>query len=477
MNEIRYVKEPGVFLTRKRGGRAKASGSTQLLLGQRLHVDMSENVDGSVPARTMPSEKNPDKKHKKKKESVERKGFVPVSVLSIKQLLKVFYVDVGQGDGTYIEAEGVIVLIDGGPSRGFHDQLVKRFENLNRARAAAGQPKLKHLTIDAIVVTHFDLDHYFGLVKVIADKRFKISTIYHNGLPRYGDKAGKDLNLGTVVEHADGSKSISTDLRGIASAKKLLANGTLKTKKGNDNRFATFLRAAVKANAAGRLGSLKPLSRRKTTGKPDLLPNTGPELKFEVLGPVTTAKTGPVRLPAFPDPHNVTKKTPQPAPSESHTVNGNSIVLRLVYGKTTFLFGGDLNQPAQKFLREKYSNLKPFAADVNKTCHHGSSDFDLKYLQAVAPNATVFSSGDNGSHDHPLPDAMGAAAKHSRGRFPLVFSTELARETSKSSIKLGHINARSNGETIVMAQKKEKPSLRKIWHSFQLPFAGPFDSH
>ena len=56
---------------------------------------------------------------------------------------------------------------------------------------------------------------------------------------------------------------------------------------------------------------------------------------------------------------------------------------------------------------------------------------------------------------------MGAAAKHSRGNFPLVFSTELARETSKTKIELGHINARSNGETIVMAQEKEKPSLKK----------------
>lgn len=74
----------------------------------------------------------------------------------------------------------------------------------------------------------------------------------------------------------------------------------------------------------------------------------------------------------------------------------------------------------------------------------------------------------------PLPDAMGVAAKHSRGDFPLVFSTELARETSKTKIKLGHINARSNGDTIVMAQKKDKLSLKKTWYSYQLPFAGPF---
>jgi hypothetical protein len=147
----------------------------------------------------------------------------------------------------------------------------------------------------------------------------------------------------------------------------------------------------------------------------------------------------------------------------------------MVYGNNTFLFGGDLNQPAQKYLEERYGSLSPtFSAQVNKACHHGSSDFDLPYLESVAPHATVFSSGDDGSYDHPLPDAIGAAAKHSQGDFPLVFSTELARETSSSKVKLGHINARSNGQQIVMAQKKEKTTTRTEWHSFEVPYPGPF---
>ena len=160
-----------------------------------------------------------------------------------------------------------------------------------------------------------------------------------------------------------------------------------------------------------------------------------------------------------------------------HTICKLSLVLRLTYGGTSFLFGGDLNQPSQRYLKEKYGTLDRFAADVNKACHHGSSDYDLDYLKAINPLATVFSSGDNGSYDHPLPDAMGAAAKHSRGDFPLIFSTELARETGSGGIKFGHINARSNGHTVVMAQKKENPSKKKKWHPFPLPYAGPFHYH
>lgn len=466
MLAIRYVKEPTAFLVKRPGNSATSSGSKQLLLGARLHIEESIEANEWVKASTVPD-----------KNGKPTQGFIEVSRLSKKQQLKIFYLDVGQGDATLIEAEGAIIIIDGGPNSGFFNELMKRLKNLQRADAVLGLPARSTLHINAIVVSHFDLDHYQGLTKVLASNKFTVGKIYHNGLPRYGDNANKNLNLGSIARHSNGSRSISTDLRDLDSARKLVNSNLLLTNKGNHNKFSKFLQAAIKAHDSGRLEGMDLLARRKPGNVHPTLSDTGPDMSFEILAPVTTKPSGAIRLPAFPDPHNATRRNPQPTPSESHTINGNSVVLRLVYGDTTFLFGGDLNQPAQAYLGDRYQNTAVFQADVNKACHHGSSDFDLPYLQAVSPDATVFSSGDNGSHDHPLPDAMGAAAKHSRGDFPLVFSTELARETSKAKIKLGHINARSNGKTIIMAQKKEKPSLKKTWHSFQLPFAGPFFDH
>ncbi len=466
MTEIRYVREVGTFLARHRGAAPGSPGSVQKLLGARLHIDENDVVDGWVRATDVPD-----------KDGKVRGVFVEESRISATQMLKVFYVDVGQGDATLIEAEGAVVVIDGGPNRGFHDALVDRLRAIHRADEAAGRQPPARLRINVMVVTHFDLDHYYGLIKVLESDDFEVGRLYHNGLPRYGADADKDLNLGTVINHNDGTRSISTDLRGIESARDLLGSGELVTARGNDTKFARFLRAVVGAFDAGRLDSMALLVRRDVSGAPDVLPDTGPDMTFEVLGPVTTTGFGAIRLPAFHDPHTASATNPHPSPSESHTINGNSVVLRLGYGDKTFLFGGDLNQPAQRFLNARYPSLEPFSADVNKACHHGSSDFDLDYLKAVSPQATVFSSGDNGSFDHPLPDAMGAAAKHSEGDFPLVFSTELARETGKKGIKFGHINARCNGDTIVMAQKKEKPSLKKKWHSFPLPFGGPFGGH
>lgn len=462
MTAIRYVKEPGSFLVKRKGNSPSSSGSQQLLLGARIHIDESTIDGGWVKGTTIPN-----------KDGKSKHGFIELDRLSEKQQLKIFYLDVGQGDATLIEAEGAIVIIDGGPNSGFFSELMRRLKSLQRADTAAGLPPRSSLHINAIVVSHFDLDHYFGLTKVLASEKFTVGTLYHNGLPRYGNSAQKDLNLGNVTKHSDDTCSISSDLRDISSAHQLVHSGVLLTDKGNDNKFSQFLQAVISAHDAGRLDDMQRLVRRKPDDPHPVLKNTGPDMRFEVLGPVTTKPSGTIRLRAFPDPHDVSASNPHPTPSESHSINGNSIVLKLIYGDTKFLFGGDLNQPAQVYLKERYQNTDIFRADVNKACHHGSSDFDLPYLKAVAPNATVFSSGDNGSHDHPLPDAMGAAAKHSSGEFPLIFSTELARETN-NKVKLGHINARSNGVTIIMAQKKEKPSLKKTWHSFQLPFAGPF---
>jgi beta-lactamase superfamily II metal-dependent hydrolase len=464
MAEIRYIKVADGYLAKKAGDSPDKDTNKKILLGARVHVDLANAANGWAPATSVPD-----------KEGNVRAGFINLAFVSEEQQLKVFYTDVGQGDAVLIEAEGGIVIIDGGPNKGFNEVLKLRLDTLSRADQHVGLPPRQSLFINAVVVTHFDLDHYYGLKSVFENPDFEFGTLYHNGLPRYGKNAGKDLDLGTVIEHQDSTRSISTDLTDFASAEDLVASNLLKTENGNDNRFSEFLQAVIGAKNAGRVGSIRRLFRRNTSGTAELLPNVDPNLQFEILGPVTTKTGGSIRLPVFHDPHDVTETNPTPAASDSHTLNGNSIVLRLCYNNMRFLFGGDLNQPAQKYLSEKYGGLAAFKVHVNKACHHGSSDFDLDYLKAVSPDATVFSSGDDGEYDHPLPDAMGTAAKHSQGDFPLVFSTELARDYKISGgFKLGHINARSNGDVIVMAQKKEKVSKKDPWHDFPLPYPGPF---
>ena len=129
------------------------------------------------------------------------------------------------------------------------------------------------------------------------------------------------------------------------------------------------------------------------------------------------------------------------------------MVLRLIYCNVSVLLGGDLNIAAEDYLLGHYTGMDPedeaaadalveaargtFKADVAKACHHGSADFREVFLRCVNPMATIVSSGDNESHAHQRPDALGAIGKHGRGRRPLIFSTELARST-KENIKSPH---------------------------------------
>ena len=237
--DIFYVKEQNTYIARKVGNSLSKSGNIPKLLGARVHVDLATQDNGWVAVSDMPNTKGKF-----------NTGFIELNKLSSKQQLKVFYIDVGQGDASLIEAENAMVIIDGGPNSGLHNYLKKRLASLKKEDKAAGLPERDHLFIDAVFVSHFDKDHYKGLKQVLKDKNYRIGTLYHNGLPRYGFSGDKDQNLGTIIKHSDGSRSISTDFTDITSAKHFLASGEFETVNDNNNDFWKFLDAIVNAHEA-----------------------------------------------------------------------------------------------------------------------------------------------------------------------------------------------------------------------------------
>lgn len=81
--------------------------------------------------------------------------------------LRIFMLDIGQGDSLFIEApNGTQVLIDGGP-----DQTVVQ-------RLGGVMPFYDH-DIDVVVATHLDSDHSAGLVSVL--DRYDVSVVVENG--------------------------------------------------------------------------------------------------------------------------------------------------------------------------------------------------------------------------------------------------------------------------------------------------------
>ena len=97
-----------------------------------------------------------------------------------------------------------------------------------------------------------------------------------------------------------------------------------------------------------------------------------------------------------------------PAPRQDEDEeNENSIVVRLEYGEFSMLFPGDLEQEAQEWLIENFSDF--LDVDVLKAPHHGANNgWSDEWLAAVTPERVVISAGVHGNHRHPQEDAVEA---------------------------------------------------------------------
>lgn len=97
----------------------------------------------------------------------------------------------------------------------------------------------------------------------------------------------------------------------------------------------------------------------------------GKDIRVEVLSPV-----------------NGTYEIPDDSYSNQDTVNENSVVLKLTYGKTSFLFTGDIQRETEQRLVEKYG--KALHADLVKVPHHGYNTSSSRlFVNTVSPKAAV----------------------------------------------------------------------------------------
>ncbi|WP_244833019.1 ComEC/Rec2 family competence protein [Clostridium sp. BJN0001] len=80
-------------------------------------------------------------------------------------------------------------------------------------------------------------------------------------------------------------------------------------------------------------------------------------------------------------------------------LNNYSIVIKVEYKNTSFLFTGDAEDVSEKEMLNKNLNLK---ADVLKVGHHGSHSSTTKeFLNAVSPRFAVISVGKDNDYGHP----------------------------------------------------------------------------
>ncbi|MGN0570590.1 MAG: ComEC/Rec2 family competence protein [Candidatus Fimenecus sp.] len=88
------------------------------------------------------------------------------------------------------------------------------------------------------------------------------------------------------------------------------------------------------------------------------------------------------------------------APNDDYTeLNNSSVVVKFVYGNTSFLFQGDAEKKSEQDILDAGFSV---SADVIKLGHHGSNTSSTAgYLTAVQPKLAIISCGENNAYNHP----------------------------------------------------------------------------
>ncbi len=471
MNRLTFCGYPSAFLYAQAD--AKSPVKKQFLWGDTLSMLATQSKNGFLNV-----------------SSRDETGWIRKENVQSQQLLDMIFVDVGQGDGCLIVTpHDERIIVDAGQEDNMYRYLRWRYKDWQ----AEGSEKMAKFK--AAVISHPDSDHFRGFNDIFDQSFIQVDALYHNGL---FERKGKGISaLGPTKKV--GKQKYVTDLLVDKPALKRFFDAET----GKMPEFAEFIRK-VQASRPG-------IDIRMLSAADSYLPGVTatPGLSIRVLGPVT--EPDPAGAPMLQVFENVGK-----------TKNGHSIILLIQYQQVRILLGGDLNIPAEKYLLEKYGLggvQAQFHADVVKAYHHGSSDFDARFIQALQPVVTVISSGDNESYSHPRADTLGFLGRWSRSDRPLIFSTELARSSTeivkhpnilkkeyqdclkvlsdpqadaagkrkaqkrceelgnklinRSVAVFGAINLRTDGKRLVMAQKREKKdTLHREWDIYQLEAPG-----
>jgi len=225
-----------------------------------------------------------------------------------KDTMKVYFLNVGQGDAIFIEApNGKQVLIDGGRDTSVVNELGRVMGFFDRE-------------IDLIIATHSDQDHIGGLPAVF--EKYK------------------------VVNFLDSFTESET------STYEALMN--LSLVEGSDNKI-------------GLRGQRVILDRQKG-------------VYLLILAP-------------------------QPDDFEIGDVNDLSVVVKLVYGDTSFLLTGDAGKMVEAGLFASDGDI--LKSSVLKAGHHGSRTSSASFfVKAVDPNCAVISAGKDNSYGHPHKEVL-----------------------------------------------------------------------
>ncbi|MCK9398917.1 MAG: hypothetical protein M0Q51_02835 [Bacteroidales bacterium] len=400
MAPIKYLKTETANLY---GDETSNKVITELLWGDRIEILSTTVTDGRVKAKAR-----------------GKYGFIKESVYGEEPLLELYLIDVGQGDGILIVTpDREHILLDGGYNRSVqpHKKSAADFVDWKFKKDYG----LDKIDLDVMIASHCDADHYGGLWDLFnpAEKlnidcsSVSLKNFYHAGVSWWKSASNSRFlgskDNGYLNELIEGKDSVQKGLD-PSSALKFQGN------------WATFMQCILNSGA-----NIKRISYNPDKGF-EYLPGFEQDKKtaIKILGPIEQTISGKSKLKDFG--------------SDSQNTNGNSVLLRVDYGRAKILLTGDLNKKSEQYILDKMSgNRLELSADVAKSCHHGSDDCSYEFMECIQASANVISSGDDEAHSHPRPNIVATCGitgyriiQDDEVLTPLIYSTEISR-----SYKLG----------------------------------------
>lgn len=321
-------------------------------------------------------------------------------------LLRIWVVYVGQGDGLLVElpprlaypaddgsTERIELLVDAGA---FRTSDKTRMTDFLRERFPDGVPILEH-----VVVSHHDKDHVLGITELLEQPDIAVETLYHNGLASY--VAGK----GEFDAHTKPGSTVA--VYSWSDSKDQLSRGMAFLQPGGDEMQHDYLvvdRQDLEADHEAELfqGLYDELAEAVLTKRS---PRPVGDVVRLAAGSafVTEREQGRVAdIDEASDGVHFTVLWPPEPPRRfgdwGKTINGNSVTFRLDYGDFEMLFTGDHNKPSEEAMIEHLESdgrLGELACDVLKVPHHGSGHgIEELFREGAKPVVSVVSLGRMG---------------------------------------------------------------------------------
>lgn len=126
---------------------------------------------------------------------------------------------------------------------------------------------------------------------------------------------------------------------------------------------------------------------------------------FRNFSKYAISKCGEITIPSIGDTYPLGSSTITIlGVNSTDDTNNSSIVLKIQYGDTSFLFTGDAEREAEQIILDSGLDL---SATLLKVGHHGSdTSTSYRFLREVMPEYAVISVGEGNSYGHPTDEVL-----------------------------------------------------------------------